>query len=64
MRSGTSYTTLVRDPRLMWPDTRCVAVDGYLYVTANGGRAFYVSPDHLEEDILAHYVRHKSTTIP
>ena len=30
----------------------------------NGGRAFYVSPDHLEEDILAHYVRHKSTTIP
>jgi hypothetical protein len=30
----------------------------------NRGRAFYVSPDHLEEDILAHYVRTKSTKIP
>ena len=30
------YTTLVHDPRLMWPDTLCVAPDGYLYVTANG----------------------------
>jgi sugar lactone lactonase YvrE len=30
------YTTLVHDPRLMWPDTLCVATDGYLYVTANG----------------------------
>jgi uncharacterized protein with von Willebrand factor type A (vWA) domain len=30
----------------------------------NGGCAFYVSPDHLEEDILAHYVRTKNTKIP
>jgi uncharacterized protein with von Willebrand factor type A (vWA) domain len=30
----------------------------------NGGRAFYVSPEHLEEDLLAHYVRTKNTTIP
>ena len=30
----------------------------------NGGRAFYVSPDHLEEELLAHYVRTKNMTIP
>jgi uncharacterized protein with von Willebrand factor type A (vWA) domain len=30
----------------------------------NGGSAFYVTPDHLEEDLLAHYVRTRSTTIP
>jgi uncharacterized protein with von Willebrand factor type A (vWA) domain len=30
----------------------------------NGGSAFYVSPEHLEEDLLAHYVRTKNTTIP
>jgi uncharacterized protein with von Willebrand factor type A (vWA) domain len=30
----------------------------------NGGNAFYVSPDHLEEDLLAHYVRTKNTKIP
>jgi uncharacterized protein with von Willebrand factor type A (vWA) domain len=30
----------------------------------NGGCTFYVSPDHLEEDILAHYVRTKRTKIP
>jgi uncharacterized protein with von Willebrand factor type A (vWA) domain len=29
----------------------------------NRGRAFYASPDHLEEDVLAHYVRNKSTEI-
>ena len=27
----------------------------------NGGSAFYVSPAHLEEDLLAHYVRIKNT---
>lgn len=27
--------TVVRDPRLLWPDTMSVAADGYLYVTAN-----------------------------
>jgi sugar lactone lactonase YvrE len=29
------YETLVCDPRLLWPDTLCLAKDGYLYVTAN-----------------------------
>ena len=29
------FDTLVRDPRLLWPDTLSVAADGYLYVTAN-----------------------------
>ncbi|WP_199515079.1 L-dopachrome tautomerase-related protein [Nucisporomicrobium flavum] len=27
--------TVVHDPRLLWPDTMSVAVDGHLYVTAN-----------------------------
>ena len=35
-----------------------------MMTSINGGRAFYVSPDHLEEDLLAHYVRTKNTTIP
>jgi uncharacterized protein with von Willebrand factor type A (vWA) domain len=30
----------------------------------NGGSAFYVSPDHLEEDLLAHYARTRNTKIP
>ena len=29
------YTTLVHDPRLLWPDTLSVAADGHLYITAN-----------------------------
>ncbi|RIV37072.1 L-dopachrome tautomerase-related protein [Micromonospora radicis] len=29
------YETVAHDPRLLWPDTMSVAVDGYLYVTAN-----------------------------
>jgi sugar lactone lactonase YvrE len=29
------YETVVHDPRLLWPDTLSVAVDGHLYVTAN-----------------------------
>jgi hypothetical protein len=28
-------TTLVHDPRLLWPDTMSLSDDGYLYVTAN-----------------------------
>ena len=28
-------TTLVHDPRLLWPDTMSVTDDGYLYVNAN-----------------------------
>ena len=28
-------STLVHDPRLLWPDTMSVSDDGYLYVTAN-----------------------------
>jgi sugar lactone lactonase YvrE len=27
--------TLVHDPRLLWPDTICLAADGYLYIIAN-----------------------------
>ena len=29
------YQTVVRDPRLLWPDTMSIANDGYLYVTSN-----------------------------
>jgi sugar lactone lactonase YvrE len=28
-------TIIVQDPRMIWPDTMCVANDGYLYFTAN-----------------------------
>ena len=30
-----TWETVVRDPRLFWPDTLSVAADGHLYVTAN-----------------------------
>ena len=30
-----SWTTLVHDPRILWPDTLSVAGDGYLYFTVN-----------------------------
>lgn len=30
-----SLETLVHDSRLLWPDTLCLALDGYLYVIAN-----------------------------
>ena len=33
--NGKEWETLVHDPRLLWPDTLSVAMDGYLYVTAN-----------------------------
>ena len=29
------YETVVRDPRLLWPDTLSLAGDGYLYVISN-----------------------------
>ena len=29
------YETVVRDPRLLWPDTLSIAGDGYLYVISN-----------------------------
>ena len=29
------YQTVVRDPRLLWPDTLSIASDGYLYVISN-----------------------------
>ena len=29
------YETVVRDPRLLWPDTLSVANDGYLYIMSN-----------------------------
>jgi sugar lactone lactonase YvrE len=32
---GEIWETVVHDPRLLWPDTLSLAVDGYLYVTAN-----------------------------
>jgi sugar lactone lactonase YvrE len=32
---GGEYETLVHDPRVLWPDTLALAVDGYLYFTAN-----------------------------
>ena len=33
--TGVEITTLVHDPRLLWPDTMSLSDDGYLYVTAN-----------------------------
>jgi len=30
-----AMSTVVQDPRLIWPDTLSVAANGYLYVTAN-----------------------------
>jgi sugar lactone lactonase YvrE len=32
---GDLWETVVHDPRLLWPDTLSLALDGYLYVTAN-----------------------------
>lgn len=32
---GSTWETVVHDPRLLWPDTLSMAADGYLYVTAN-----------------------------
>ncbi|WP_212733139.1 L-dopachrome tautomerase-related protein [Terriglobus roseus] len=32
---GVEVSTLVHDPRLLWPDTMSLSDDGYLYVTAN-----------------------------
>ena len=29
------WKTIAHDPRILWPDTLSVAVDGYLYFTAN-----------------------------
>lgn len=33
--TGILVTTLVHDPRILWPDTMSLSDDGYLYVTAN-----------------------------
>lgn len=30
-----AWTTLAKDPRILWPDTLSVGADGYLYFTAN-----------------------------
>ncbi|AJK50853.1 L-dopachrome tautomerase-related protein [Burkholderia plantarii] len=32
---GGQWTTIVHDPRVLWPDTLSVGGDGYLYFTAN-----------------------------
>ena len=34
-RPDGQWETVAHDPRLLWPDTLCVAGDGYLYVIAN-----------------------------
>jgi sugar lactone lactonase YvrE len=34
-RTDGALETLVHDPRLLWPDTMSVAMDGHIYVTAN-----------------------------
>ncbi|PYE53636.1 L-dopachrome tautomerase-related protein [Deinococcus yavapaiensis] len=34
-KPGGVWETVVRDPRLLWPDTLSLAEDGFLYVTAN-----------------------------
>ncbi len=32
---GYLITTLIHDPRMMWPDTLCLADNGYLYIMTN-----------------------------
>lgn len=32
---GGHWTTIARDPRILWPDTLSIGPDGYLYFTAN-----------------------------
>ncbi len=34
-QSDNTWETIVHDPRLLWPDTLSLSIDGYLYVTAN-----------------------------
>jgi sugar lactone lactonase YvrE len=34
-RNNEEWETIVHDSRLLWPDTLSLALDGYLYVTAN-----------------------------
>ena len=34
-QSDNTWETIVHDPRLLWPDTLSLSLDGYLYVTAN-----------------------------
>ncbi|MGD8698674.1 MAG: L-dopachrome tautomerase-related protein [Gemmatimonadales bacterium] len=44
-----SLETLVHDSRLLWPDTLCLALDGYLYIIANQlhrGAGFNAGADH------------------
>jgi sugar lactone lactonase YvrE len=33
--AGGEWTTIAKDPRILWPDTLSVGTDGYLYFTAN-----------------------------
>ncbi|MGB7574054.1 MAG: L-dopachrome tautomerase-related protein [Thermodesulfobacteriota bacterium] len=35
MMPDGSIETIAHDPRMLWPDTLCVAYDGYLYFTVN-----------------------------
>jgi sugar lactone lactonase YvrE len=35
LQANGEWKTIVHDPRVLWPDTLSVAVDGYLYFTAN-----------------------------
>jgi sugar lactone lactonase YvrE len=34
-KADGKYETLVYDPKALWPDTMCLATNGYLYFTAN-----------------------------
>jgi sugar lactone lactonase YvrE len=34
-KPDNSYETIVCDPRVLWPDTLALALDGYLYFTGN-----------------------------
>jgi len=46
-----SLETLAHDPRLLWPDTICLAADGYLYIIANQlhrGAGFHMGEDRRE----------------
>lgn len=46
---GVEVSTLVHDPRLLWPDTMSLSDDGYLYVTAN--QLFYQPSMHAGKDL-------------
>jgi sugar lactone lactonase YvrE len=58
--------TLVRDPRVLWPDTLSLAADGYLYFTANQierGAGFHNGQDLRQKPYVLFRVKVDGTSI-